>query len=495
MEPTAVTRLEEVPGVHDLWKVWRRFDRFIGRREADVFATLGHFLPDASVARSRRLQHLLFGKVLSDMARDAAKYAAVVAVVVSTTSAFESSLVTVGMLLPAAMVGLYAGEVADSVAKRTAIAAAYGTSGMACFIIPTLFGTSVAPMIGLVFAVTALSQLASPAENSVLPLVASDRQLATATSMLGLASSIGTALGTAILAPFLLRLTNARIVFYAAGVLLLLATSRVLHIHSKRDVGSPSATWIPTRASCGSALTWLGAHRAVATMVGVSVLAGALNIIMAALAPIYVLDVLKSDPTNAVFVMGPSGVAMTLAILLAPWCIGLLGERLTAALGFGLAVVSLMALGLVQSDVGLLLDPINPVRAAGMVGLNLSQELRTATMLGVPLGLGVGLTDNSVKTYISRRVPLGYQGRVFAARNTFESAFAILPLLMLSGLASLIGVGAILILAPLALYLGVLLLLDVSRRCGVDMGDAKTLVTQTFWEEPGKERGAESAAN
>jgi len=358
-----------------LWAFYRSFDRFLGRREEDVFATLGHFLPDASVLRSRRLQHLLFGKVLSDTARDAAKYTALVAVVVSTGSAFQSSLVAVGTLLPAALFGLYAGEVADSVPKRVAIASAYGLSAATCFFIPSFFGSGVAPMVALVFLVTGFSQFAGPAENSTLPLVASDGQLASATSMLSLASSVGTALGTAILAPFLLKLTNAWIVFYAAGGLLLLATTRVLHVYSRRDVGEGGKV---RRAHIGTALRWLMRHPSVATMVAVSVLAGTLNLIMAALAPIYVHDVLDTDPANAVYVMGPAGIAMTLAIVFAPWCIGLIGERATAAFGLALVVVAIMALGVANTRIAVVIDPVNPLRVVGVAGVALNEGLRTA---------------------------------------------------------------------------------------------------------------------
>jgi MFS family permease len=473
---------------------YRRFDRFIGRREAEVFAALGHVVPDASVLKSRRIQHLLFSKTLSDTARDATKYAALVAVAISSGSAFKASLVTAATLFPAAMLGLYAGEIADSLPKRIAIALAYGLSGATCFVIPTLFGTHVGSMLALVFFVTAFSQLASPAENSAVPLVANDRQLASATAMMGLASSIGTALGTAMLAPLLLKLTGARVVFYLAGLLLIIAMTRVLHVLSNRDVDAPSFELLAKRARTDRAFRWLVRHPGVGAMVIVSVLVGVLNIVMAALAPIYVRDVLENDPTNTVYVMGPAGIAMTLAIVLAPWCIGLVGERTTAALGFSLVVLALFSLGMVEGNAAVVVDPVNPLRLVGLVGLGLNESLRTVAFLSVPLGLGVGITDNAVKTHISRRVPLSLQGRTFAVRNTLESGIAIVPLLTRSGLASMIGVSAVLILAPIALYLFVILLLGISHRYGIDVGDPKALVTISFWEDSDAPTAASSPA-
>lgn len=464
-------------------RAYRKFDRFVGRREAGVFRVLGHFLPDTSVVRSRRFQHLLFAKALSDTARDSTKYAAIVAVVAATGSAFQSSLMTVATLLPVAALGLYAGEVADSMPKRIAIALAYGLGAATCFLVPTLFGTGVPAMFALVFLVSASSQIGGPAESSAVPLVASEQQLAGATSMMGLASSVGTAAGTAFLAPLLLKLTSARVVFYVAGFLLLAAMTRVLHIYSKRDVGAGTFAVRPRRGTNRRVLTWLFAHPSVATMVGVSVLTGVSNVIMSTLAPVYVQDILNSDPANTVFVMGPAGLAMTVSLAAVPWFVGRIGERATAAAGFGMVVASLVALGLVDHNIAVVVDPVNPLRLIGLTGFDVSENIRTAALLSVPLGLGVGLTDNSVKTYINRRVPLSYQGRTFAARNVLESSVGIIPLVAVSGLASLIGVGTVLILMPFAIYGLFLLLLFVSRRFGADTGSARAMVLATFWEE------------
>lgn len=429
------------------------------------------------------MQHLLFSKALSEAARDTAKYAALVAVVSSNGSVFESSLMTVAMLVPSALFGLYAGEVADSLPKRTIIAGGYALAAVSCLLIPTIFSTDVGPLVALVFFVTAFGQLAGPAEDSVVPLVVSKRQVASATSMLGLASSLGTAFGAALLAPLLLKLTSVRVVMYVAGFLFMAAATRVLHTYSKRDVGTGVLRL--SRKTYSDTFTWLFAHPSVATMVGVSVLAGVANVFMTALAPIYVRDVLGADPRDTVFVLGPAGVAATASLLVAPWLIQWRGERLTAVAGLALVIASLVALGLVGRGVSELVDPLNPIRLGEALGLRLSPEVRTAAWLSVPLGLGSGLTTNAVKIYINRRVPLMYQGRAFAAQSVLQSGIAIVPLLAASGLASLFGVSTVLVLAPVAIYGLVLLLISLSRHFGGEPVTPRGLVFSTFWEEAG----------
>ncbi len=389
---------------------------------------------------------------------------------------------TVATLIPASLFGLYAGEVADSMAKRVAIAIAYAVAGVACFLIPTIFGTDVPALFALVFVVAAFSQLAGPAENSVLPLVASEEQLASATSMMGLASSIGTAAGTAVIAPVLLKLIGARAVFYVAGGLLLAATTRVLHIYSKRDRGTGGTLPRPTPTTSRRALDWVFQHPGVATMVGVSILSGVSNVILATLAPVYVHDVLGSNPAETVYVMAPAGIALTFSLWCAPWFIRLAGERRTAAAGVGLMIAGLVGLGLVQADIGAVVDRIDPLRAVAALGVPIDRQFRTAAMFCIPVGLGIGLTDNAVKTYINRRVPFAFQGRTFAVRNTLENAIAIVPLLTVSAIASVVGVSTVLVLTSVTIYALILLLIHLSTRFGADAVSPRTMVTKTFWE-------------
>jgi len=437
--------------------------------------------------RRPRFQHLLLGKLLSDTARDATKYAAVVAIVASSGSAFQSSSIAAAALLPAALFGLYAGGLADSLPKGVALGAAYGLSGLTSILIPIVFGTELVPMLALVFVVAAFSQLAIPAENVTVPLLTKEGEMASANSMMGMSSSLGTAVGTALVAPILLKVLGVQFVFYFAGVLMLVGATRVLHIRSRRDTSDAATGLLPERGENLKVLRWIFAHQSIGTMVAVSVLVTVSNLIMTALAPVYVHEVLKTDPANAVFVMGPSGIAMVLSIAIAPFVIRLVGERVTTAIGVGFVVVALVALGLVDNDLALVVDPANPLRVVGLVGLDLTAELRTAMLLSIPLGLGAGLTDNAVKTYINRRVPLDYQGRTFAARSTLESIVAIVPLMAVAGVASLVGVSPVLIALPLVIYAVLLILLQLSRRYGVEVIGPMTMVAQMLTNETEEE--------
>jgi DHA3 family macrolide efflux protein-like MFS transporter len=465
---------------------YRKFDRLVGKGERSLFRLLAKVAPGAMELRRPRFQRLLVGKLLSDTARDAMRYASVVATVAASGSALQSSMLAAAALLPAALFGIYAGGLVDSLPRRVALAAAYGLSGLSALLIPALFGTEFLSMIALLFVVATFSELAIPAENATIPMLAKESEIASANSFMGISSSLGTAIGTAMLAPVLLKLLGVESVFYLAGILMLFAASRALHIRSRGDTSDGAPRQPKERAETLEVLRWIFSHPTIGTMVVVWVLVSVSHLIMTALAPVYVQQVLATDPANAVFVMGPSGLAMVLSIAIAPFVIKLLGERGATAVGLGFSVVALVALGLVDRDLAVVVDPANPFRVAGLVGLDLSATLRTAMFLSVPFGLGAGLTENAVKTYFNRRVPLEYQGRTFAAKSTLQSVVAIVPLVAVAGAASVFGVSLVLVALPLVIYSVLLLLLHISRRFGVEAIGPATIVAEILGKGGGE---------
>jgi len=459
-------------------------DAIVGTPERAVYALFGYFLPDTSVIRGLKFQHLLTAKFLADAARDSVRYAAIVGVIYNGGGAFASSLIGIAALIPGVVFSLYGGAISDSLPKRSALFLAYGVDVALCIALPLFFRESNLMLFVLVFAITSLTQIASPAEQTLVPLVTSEEQLATANSIMGMVSSIGTAVGTAFMAPILLKAFGTNAVFYAAAVLLLAAMTRVVHIDAPKDIGRPK--FIRPRASFRGALRWLVRNPSIGTMVAVSAVAGMGYTIISTLAPTYVSDVLETDPANTVYVMGVAGIGMTLSLLAVPTLIKLKGERVVAAAGFFLLAGGLVALGLVNRGVVDFLTPINPFHWLNELidRVNINEKTELAMLLSFPVGMGAGLTDNSVKTYLNRRVPVAYQGRTFATRNLTESALTIPPLLAVSALAVWLGISAVLFIMPVVFYIVVMALLRVSVGLGGEELAPGTGVAKTYWDAP-----------
>ncbi len=466
-------------------QAYLRADSLIDHGQAHALRFLWFFLPETAIVREPRFQHVLVSRFLSDAGQQSLAYGALIAVVASGGSTLDAALVGVASILPPALLGLYGGAIADKLPKRLALAIAYNLQALLCFLVPPLLGTDLGSMLFLIFAVNALGQVSGPTESSVLPLLATDAQLATAASLISLSSSLGTAFGTALLAPLLVKAFGVRTVIYLAGVLLLLAASRVfdLPLRDARSEVKPGFAVLRQRIKVVATIVWLARQPAIATMMFVAVVAGTAQIVIQTLAPRYVQSVLDMDPANAVYVFAPTALGLGLALLATPLLVKSRGERSAAVLGFATITVALVLLGLVSS-VTPVIDAVNPIHLLSLVGIDLPAKMRTASLLAMPLGFGVSLTATSVQTYVNRRVPHAFQGRAFALQSVLKNGTAILPLLTLGALAASLGVETVLVGAPFLLLAVAVGLIQLSRYLS---GQPPTLgldVLTSFWEEP-----------
>ena len=450
-------------------------------RDRAVFALFGRYLPDASILRNLQFQHVLASKFLADAGRDAVRYTALIVIVRNGGSTFQSSAVGVAVLLPTIFFALYGGAIADSLPKRVALGGAYLANAAVCVLVPLVFGTTVGSMIILAFLVALLGQITSPAEQTVVPLVSSNEQLASAVSLMGLTSSIGSAIGTALIAPVLLKAFGANVVFVVSAVLLLLAMTRIAHVQSSRDV--QVVRWVRPKADARRVLGWLLRNPPVASMLGVGVVAGVGFTIMTILAPAYVSEVLGLDPANTVYVLGVAGAGTTVALLIVPSFVKRFGERWVAGIGFLLEAVGLVALGLVNAGLGTWLDPVNPVHWVSFLGLDVNEATRTAVFLAFPLGIGNGMTDNGVRTYLSRRIPMAFQSRMFATQNLIEAAATIIPLLTISAIATAVGVSPVLVVTPIVLYGIAAGMIRLSSSFGSETARPGMHVFSSYWDQ------------
>jgi len=485
-EPVPPSRSRLALGRRAFDSAYARADRALDRGQHHVFRFLWFFLPDTSIARDARFQAIMASRFFSDAGQQALTYGALIAVVRGGGSAFEAALVGAAAILPPALFGLYGGAVADQLPKRVALAAIYNLQALLCIFVPLLFGTGLPAVLFLIFAVHTLGQVSGPSEGSVIPLVATQEQLASAASFIALASNVGTAFGTALLAPILVRVFGEQAVFIVAGVMLALAASRVFDLSTRQP--EPAAAqrfdWRRRpRLDVRGTLRWLAHERAVATMMFVAVLAGTASIVVQTLAPRYVSAVLGVDPADAVYVFGPSAIGLLIALAVTPALIRRIGERFVALGGFVLTTAVLLLLGLLDHDLADLIAPVNPVRLLEVFGLSIDDELEAAGALAIVLGFGLTITATSVHTYINRRVPLAYQGRAFALQTTLKNGTAIVPLLTLGGAATVFGTANVLTVAPLVLLALAFLLVRLSFAFAGHAPHGQLDVFASFWEE------------
>jgi len=463
---------------------YRRADALLDHGQVRAFRFLWFFLPETSIAKQVRFQAVFASRFFSDAGQQALAYGALIAVVRGGGSAFDAALLGVAAVLPPALLGLYGGAVADALPKRIALAGVYNLQALICFAAPSLLGTDLVAMMALLFAVNTLGQISGPSESSVVPLIATDSQLASAAALLSLASTLGTAFGTALLAPVLVRAFGVETVIYVAGGLLLLAASRVFDLphHESEPDGKLRPRVFVRKVSVLATVRWLAAQPAVATMVFVAVLAGTASITLQTLAPRYVQAVLEVDAADAVYVFAPSAAGLGFALLATPRLVAAKGERNTALFGFSLVAASLVCFGLVR-DLEFI-DPVNPLHTLSLLGLDLSRQLRTAALLAVPLGFGLSLTATAVQTYLNRRVPLSHQGRTFALQSSLKNGVSVVPLMTLGAAAASFGVENVLLASPLLLLAMAVTLIRLSLHFAGHTPRGPLRELSSYWEEP-----------
>ncbi len=444
------------------------------------------FLPETSILRRVRFQIVFLSRLLSEVGHEAIIYGSLIAIA-ANGSVFEASLVGVARLIPAAVLGLYAGAVSDTLPKRVALGLGYGLQGMLCFVIPVALGTSLGPILLLVASVSTINQVVGPSEKAVIPLVASREQIGSAASLLSFSDAIATAIGTALLAPFVVKIWGTGALFYVCGVFLVLASVRVFSLPLRKHISVPEAL-SKIDLSEGDlgvpvALRWLANHPAVGSMIVIGLIVSVLNVISATLGPSYVRDVLHTDPANTVYVFAPAGIGALVGMALAPRLIDRIGERMSAAIGFLVASVSLFFLGAIDW-VAPALAPVSALRLLSVFGVDPGDEVQAAGTIALFAGFATSLTALSVQTYINRSVPVLQQGRTFGLQNVLADTAALIPLLALGGIAVRTGVEPILLVAPWIVLIGAYLLIIVASRTAGREAPTGSEVLSTFWEEP-----------
>src|SRR5690606_39727527 len=107
---------------------------------------------------------------------------------------------------------------------------------------------------------------------------------------------------------------------------------------------------------------------------------------------------------------------------------------------------AIAGLGLVDG----LARALGPLIVMEPAGLN--DRVIVAALLSVPLGVGTTLAAAATQTYVGRHVPPEIHGRAFAILGTLKDGLAVVPLLAFGYAAGIVGIRAVLVAAPAALF-------------------------------------------
>lgn len=360
-----------------------------------------------------------------------------------TRSSGLVGIMVVMYYLPPILFGLLSGIVIDRYRKKSIllfcnISRIFVVAAFVFFNRYTRGGWLLAAVYALTFLLSTIGQLSDPAESAMVPLLVSPGQLLAANSVFHMLFNVAQVLGLLALAPVSLKLGGVDGAFMAislsylitAGLIWPISVHEVCPVHYSVG-GSWEQLWEEFRAG----YDFIKSRQSVLVAIVQHALISTLTMIIAVLAPGFFTRVLGMQPTDAVYIFFFAGLGMFLTTM---WT-GQLGSRArreTLAIA-GLLLIGLAMLGLTyvawNSEVTMSAAP-RP-----------SQSVIVQVMaMALLLGCGGTLASVAAQTIVQERTPREIRGRVIAAEFLVANIVGLVPMLLISGLADLVGIPAVL---------------------------------------------------
>lgn len=438
------------------------------------------------------IRTLAVSRAVSKLAQAAVAYGAMVYLAGEGGSQWQISLLAATTYLSAVLFGVQGGLLADSMSKRVAIALGFAAIAASCVLIPIFWGTDVTQLLVMMFIASALMQVISPSLKAAVAIVANPEELATVSASVSVAGSIASAIGSSFLAPLLIKTTGIRVLLFVAAGLFLLGAVRVLKLPEKEQsvkfgTALRSIDWRPTALSLKETARWLVEQRAVAAVILVGAIAVSIFEAFNTLIPVYVRDVLKVDPTDAIYIFAPAGIGFLIGTFLTPKLIHIMGPRKLAVFATVVMSVCMVLFGLVNT-VAPVLAPMSPLRILGSIfSIDISDRVLAASFIALPANFGSTAAGAAVQTFINARVPIVRQGATFGLQEVQENVFTLALVLLLGGISSITGPRVVFILAPIVAAGLVLSLIRYSYR---EQANQELTFRQAFDELTSGDEGA-----
>jgi predicted MFS family arabinose efflux permease len=284
----------------------------------------------------------------------------------------------------------------------------------------------------------------------MLPTVVTRGRLLEANSLFQVTFTASQLIGFVILGPLVVNLWGTDALFWMIGGMLALATLFVwplpsTHRRIDQQIGGFRDLW----HEIFDVLRYVRTDRVISLAVVQWTVGTTLMLIVATLAPNFVVHILQVRAEDSVFVLAPAGVGTVLGSL----ALGRYGARLdrlrlvrTAMVAVGLLVCLMALAGPVWQSLGW----VSYVEGTDSTFWGHWSLVCTVMALAFVAGAGFVLILVPTQTLIQERADEGVRGRLFAVQLVLANLASILPLVVLGELADVWGVPVTLGLVGLA---------------------------------------------
>jgi MFS family permease len=409
----------------------------------------------SSIWRNREFLLLWLAQAISQTAQNAIWYGIVVLVERLSHSSTQLSLAVLTLIIPSVVFGVLAGVYVDRWDKRTVLIATNVIRGTIAFTYATFGLPGVAlPLVALFvvnFVFSTVGQFFAPAETAMIPTVVGRSRLLQANSLFHLTFTASQLGGLVVLGPLLAKVGGVDGLFVTMAAAIVLCGALVWPLPSTRGEHDPSQ---PTSEGEAIRGVWHDVRdiwhfvfrdRIVALAMVQWTIGAILGLVVATLVPGFGERLLHVRAEDAVFVMAPAGVGMVAGTALLNRFADRIEKHFLSNLGLFTVAVCLGLTGAVALVVDVLTAGNPPLMTLPTLG-EVSVLVPVVMALALVAGFGFVAIMVPAQTFLQERAPVELRGRVFAVQLMLSNFASIIPLLLLGGLADLIGVDRTLLL-------------------------------------------------
>jgi MFS family permease len=408
---------------------------------------------ERSIFHNRNFMLLWAAQFITQTAQQAVWFGMIIVVEQISESSLHLSAAMLSTIVPGVLFGLVAGVIVDRSNKKSVLI----TSNLlrsAVVLGYLLYTRSLYAVYAANFVFVAISQFFGPAEASTIPALVYKRQLVAANSLFNLTFTISQLVGIVIVAPWIVKFFGASALFATIAAIYLLAGLLTMFLPSgarpERSLANlrGSAVIQTARDELQEALTFITRDRQTWWSMVFVTLGSTLMLILAMLAPRYVVVDLGIQPEDAVFLFAPAGVGIFLMTLVMTSLARRFGEGRLARAGGLIAASSMLAMAVIP-EIGMNGTAI-PRKIEAVLPF---QNPLVLPLMVVSAGIGVGfaLANIPSQSVLMDRAPVESRGRIFSVLLLLGNVAAILPLAFLGELADLYGVNQVIGLVALLL--------------------------------------------
>jgi MFS family permease len=393
----------------------------------------------SAVFQNRSFRLLWASQIFGQSAQNAILFVQTVMVEGLTRSSGMVGVMVVMYYLPAILFGLLSGMVIDRYRKKSILLFCNVSRVfvVASFIFLHRYTQGAALLSGvyaLSFVLSTIGQLSDPAEAATVPLRVPRHLLLTANSVFHLLFNVAQVLGLLFVAPVSVKLAGVDGGFAIISLCYLITS--VLIWFTPVDEPQPlrhvaenilPELWEELKAGWG----FIAGRKSVLIAICQYALVTMLTMVLATLAPGFATRVLHMQPADAVYIFFSAGVGMFMVTL---W---------TSQAGHRFRRESITAVGLLITTVafvGFAFITWSGETASGIAAAPPALVIAQVVVMALLLGAGMTLAVVPAQTIVLERSPQDLRGRVIAAQFLFINFVGMVPMLVISRLADLIGI-------------------------------------------------------